>query len=343
MDAGQFQMPADHGGLGVPSCAADDTLEVKSPVSHAPCMPYTKASLVNGTPCNVECLDLFGQTYTVERGVVATVSLEDEWYEDVHDPRAVIGALIRDNPVASDIFSFWRRPTDSTPLFDHKTEWVDTAVLPVTTYDNWLKHQIKPRVRNLLRKSEKEGLRVIETVYDDRFVLGMTKIFNESPVRQGRKFWHFGKDFQTVKDQFSRFIHRERMIAAYHGDEMVGFMMLGNAGRFALTGQIISSLNSRDLYPNNALIAKAVEVCARLGMPNLCYLFWGNDSLTEFKRRCGFERMSVPRYYVPLTVKGRLALATGVHHGMSSLVPARLKARLKALRQAWYERTLLSD
>jgi len=30
----------------------------------------------------------------------------------------------------------------------------------------------------------------------------MTAIFNESPTRQGRKFWHYGKDFATVKKQF---------------------------------------------------------------------------------------------------------------------------------------------
>jgi hypothetical protein len=304
---------------------------------------YNKASLVNGTPSSVECVDIFGQTYSVERGIVTTVSLEDDWYEDVHNPEAVVRTLAEDKPVAADIFTFWQRPTDITPRFDYKIEWVDTAVLPVSSYEQWWNHQIKGRVRNLIRKSEKDGLRVFETAYDDRFVQGMAKIFNESPVRQGRRFWHFGKDFQTVKTQFARFIHREQMIAAYRGDEMVGLMMLGNAGRFALTGQIISSLNSRDLYPNNALIAKAVEICAKRGIPNLCYLFWGDDSLTEFKRRCGFENVRVPRYFVPLTLKGRLAMAAGLHHGILSAVPAGLKKRLKVLRQAWYERTLLSD
>ena len=139
----------------------------------------------------------------------------------------------------------------------------------------------------------------------------MTAIFNESPVRQGRPFWHYGKDFETVKTQFSRYVYRERMIGAYYEGELVGFIMLANAGRFGITGQIISSLKHRDKSPNNALIAKAVEVCAEQGLGHLIYLFWSEDSLAEFKRRCGFEPVRVPRYWVPLTWKGRSRLRRG--------------------------------
>jgi hypothetical protein len=164
----------------------------------------------------------------------------------------------------------------------------------------------------------------------------MTAIFNEAPVRQGRKFWHYGKDFATVKAQFSRYVHRERMIGAYVGDEMVGFVMLGNAGRFALLGQILSSLNHRDRAPNNALIAKSVELCAKLGIEYLVYWYWGEDSLAEFKRRCGFEPVTLPRYYVPLTLKGQLALRTGAHRGVAAMLPAGLKRTLKRWRSSWY-------
>ena len=107
----------------------------------------------------------------------------------------------------------------------------------------------------------------------------MTAIFNESPVRQGRPFWHYGKNFETVKWQFARYLHRERMIGAYFDGELVGFIMLADAGRFGITGQIISSLKHRDKSPNNALIAKAVEVCAEQKLDCLVYLFWGDGSL----------------------------------------------------------------
>ena len=33
------------------------------------------------------------------------------------------------------------------------------------------------------------------------------------------------------------------MIGAYYGGEMIGFIMLGNAGNYGITGQIISKKN----------------------------------------------------------------------------------------------------
>ena len=205
------------------------------------------------------------------------------------------------------------------------------------SYEDWFANQIKSRVRSLIRKSEKEGIVVREAVYDDDFVRGMTAIFNETPVRQGRRFWHFGKDFDTIKRQFSRFLHREHMIGAYYKDELIGFVMLGNAGTFGITGQIISSIKHRDKATNNALIAKAVQVCERLGLPHLVYLFWSDDSLSEFKRRCGFERTPVPRYFVPLTTKGKIGLATNLHRGWRALLPNGLKKSFKRVRTGWYE------
>jgi hypothetical protein len=118
---------------------------------------------------------------------------------------------------------------------------------------------------------------------------------------------------------------------------MIGFIMLGDAGRFGLTGQIISSIKHRDKATNNVLIAKAVEVCEKQSLKYLVYLFWSDDSLSEFKRRCGFEKTNVPRFYVPLTFKGKLGLRSGVHRGWSALLPDQVKASLKRLRSSWYE------
>ena len=99
---------------------------------------------------------------------------------------------------------------DVQPGIRTTPEWEEIAVLPIQSYEHWWNHQIKSRVRNQIRKAEKEGLVVKEVPYDDDFVAGMTAIFNESPVRQGRPFWHYGKTFETVKSQFARYLHRER-------------------------------------------------------------------------------------------------------------------------------------
>ena len=305
-------------------------------IAPVPGSPFTKETLVNGRPTDVQCVDIRGQTYVVNGGPVSIIRLEDEWFEDVEDHEAVIQALKSQARPSPDILTFWQRMPDVQARQDLHTEWEDIAVLPIQSYDHWWKNQIKSRVRNQIRKAEKEGLVVKEVAYDDDFVRGMTAIFNESPVRQGRPFWHYGKSFDTVKTQFARYLHRERMIGAYINEELIGFIMLADAGRFGVTGQIISSIKHRDKSPNNALIAKAVEVCAEQKLGYLIYLFWSEDSLAEFKRRCGFERVAVPRYYVALTPKGRLALKLGLHRGWKALLPVRLKSVLKRLRTRWY-------
>jgi len=299
---------------------------------------YIKQTLVKGQPAGLRCVDIRGKTFTVQGRLLSTVSLEDEWFEDIDDPDGAIAALRTALRRPPDLFTFWQRMPDVHAREGLHTEWEEIAVLPIQSYDHWWNKQIKSRVRSQIRKAEKEGLVVKEVLYDDDFVKGMTAIFNESPVRQGRPFWHYGKSFETVKEQFSRYVHRERMIGAYFEGEMIGFIMLADAGRFGITGQIISSIKHRDKSPNNALIAKAVEVCAAQQLGWLIYLYWSDDSLAEFKRRCGFERVSVPRYYVPLTWKGRLALKLGAHRGWKAMLPGDLKVALKRLRTRWYGR-----
>jgi hypothetical protein len=298
---------------------------------------FTQDALVKGRPSTLSCVRLAGHTFVIESGPLTVVRLQDEWFEDLAQPQAALDALQASN-IKADLFTFWQRMPNVEPAHPYALEWQEIAALPVTTHEHWLKNQIRPRVRSQIRKAHKDGLTVKEVPYDDEFVRGMTAIFNESPVRQGRPFWHYGKDFETVKQQFSRYLFREWMIGAYHEDRLVGFMMLANAGRFALTGQIIASLHHRDLSPNNALISKAVETCEARGLAHLIYLFWSDDSLGEFKRRCGFEKVRMPRYCVPLTWKGRLALKTGLHHGWKAMLPAGMLRSLKQARSAWHER-----
>jgi hypothetical protein len=296
---------------------------------------FAKETLVKGQPAHIECIEIQGQIYSIDRGVVNVVSLEDEWYEDVRDPIRVVEVLKSRSEVGADLLTFWQRLPDIQPKYELDFQWESIAALPISSVDHWFNKQISGRTRSLIRKAKKEGVEVRETAYDDEFVRGMTEIFNETPIRQGRRFWHYGKDFDTIKRQFSRYLFREELAGAYLGNELIGFIMLGNAGGYAVTGQIISKLRHRDKSTNNVLIAKAVEMCAQKKVPYLVYLHWTNDSLAEFKRRCGFEETKVPRYSVPLTQRGRLALKFGIHRGLSAALPDPLIKPLKRLRRLW--------
>jgi hypothetical protein len=295
---------------------------------------FQKKTLIKGQPAEITCVEIDGQIYTLSRGPLKILALEEEWYEDVQDPPKIV-SLLGNSSLGVDLFTFWQRIPRVEPRYDFYREWESLAVLPVSSYDHWLNNQIKPRTRNLIKKAAKQGLTVREAVFDDDFVRGMTEIFNETPIRQGRKFWHYGKELETVRKQFSRFLFREDLIGAYYENRLIGFMMLADAGPFVLTGQILSTIEHRDKATNNALIAKAVELCAQKGHPYLVYLFWGEGSFSEFKRRCGFQKIEVPRYYVPLSLKGRMAMATGLHHGWKEAIPDRLKKNMKTLRTRW--------
>jgi hypothetical protein len=296
---------------------------------------FAKETLVKGQPSKISCVEIEGQTYSLSKGPLSVVSLEDEWYEDVQDPSRVVEALTSRSELGVDLFTFWQRLPNLEPKYPYSMEWESIAALSISTADHWFNKQISGRTRSLIRKAKKDGVEVREAAYDDAFVRGMTEIFNETPIRQGREFWHYGKDLETVRRQFSKYLFREEMIGAYCGDELIGFIMLGNAGNYALTGQIISKVKHRDKATNNVLIAKAVEVCATKRLPYLVYFHWTNDSLAEFKRRCGFEETRVPRYFVPLSKKGKLALKFGLHRGWKAALPNQIKAPLKRLRRLW--------
>jgi hypothetical protein len=302
----------------------------------------TKEVLVDGKLVKKESVVINDQAFSFSRGALRVASLEEEWFEDVRDPELAIDGLRRCTP-APDLFTFWQRIPDVQPHYSYHHEWESLAVVPITTYEEWWNKRVKGTTRNMVRKSQKAGVELCEAEFDDAFVSGMVDIFNETPVRQGRPFWHYGKNFETVKRQFSRFLFRETLIGAYLKDELIGFVMLADAGRFGILGQFISKLQHRDKATNNALIAKTVEVCVQRRLPYLSYTDWRDTSLVDFKRYNGFQEMRVPRYFVPLTAKGRIALSLGLHRGWKAMLPAQVVAPLKKLRRSWNDYTQKSE
>jgi hypothetical protein len=286
-----------------------------------------------------------GKQMSVSGSWLKTARLDDEWHHDINDPVSFMKELSKSG-LQADLFSFWQRPPNTEPQFPYYYEWDPLAILPVSTYEHWFKKQINMQARNKVSKAEKKGVVVRKAAFDDEFIRGMVAIFNESAVRQGREFWHYGKDFETVKREFSRYLFREELYGAYFEGELIGFIFLIDAGHIAMLGQIISMIRHRDKAPNNALIAKAVEVCATREVPFLAYAKWpAPGSLRDFKRYNGFECVQVPRYYVPLSLIGRIALkfklhrdATDLRRHISDWLPEKMMLRLKDLRAQFLTR-----
>jgi len=269
---------------------------------------------------------------------------QEEWFQDVENPQVLIDAFQRAKD-CPDILTFWQRLPHTEPRYSYVMERESIAALPIKSYSYWWENQIDRQARNKARKAEKKGIIIKLAAFDEQFIKGMTSIFNETPIRQGRPYLHYGKDFDTVKRQFSRFLFREEIFGAYLGEELVGFIMMGDAGNYLSLGQIISKVGRRDLAPTNALLAKAVERCAEKGVPYLVYAYWLDDGLGDFKRSNGFQKIDLPRYFVPLTKKGKLALSLGLHRltpfgfhrGWKRAVPKQIRDPLKRLRVHWYK------
>jgi hypothetical protein len=184
---------------------------------------------------------------------------------------------------------------------------------------------------------------VTEVPFDYALAAGICDIYNETPIRQGKPFWHYGKNVETVARENGTFVEHSVFIGAFVDRKLVGFvkMVLDRRGGQAGMMQILSMLKHRDKAPTNALIAQAVRSCANRNIPNLVYaqFAYGNkqhDSLVTFKQSNGFKRVDVPRYYVPLTARGRLALTLGLHRQMADRIPEGLLARLRQARSFWY-------
>lgn len=297
----------------------------------------TEELMVDGQAIKVNLWHVGDKKIVSLDSFVRTARIEEEEYEDVENPEAIIDALTKTNP-KPDIFTFVQRLPETEPKYGYYREWESIAAIPITTYDHWLKKQVDPTARNKVRKAQKAGVIVREVDFTDEFVKGMVNIFNETPFRQGRPFWHYGKDFETVKKQFSRNLFREDLFGAYYNDDLIGFIFLAYAGKYAMLGQIVSKIEHREKAPNNVLIAKAVEVCEKKKIPYLVYALWVEGSLGEFKRHNGFERIDLPRYYYPLTTKGRIILKLNLHHGIRAIIPENMKVRLKNVRKKWYAR-----
>ncbi len=255
----------------------------------------------------------------------------------VDDPESFLAELRASN-LSADIFTFSQSVSDSTPRYSYYHEWDNLAVIRLTAFSEWWLRLSDP-VQRAIRKAMRVGVITREVAFDDELVEGIRAIYDESPVRQGRVFWHYRKDFQAVKAENSTYSDRNLFIGAYYRGELIGFVRIICVGRVAEIIQILSKKAHQDKRPTNALIAKAVELCVERGMSHLVYCNYvyrdPHSSLTEFKRRNRFEQVLVPRYYVPLTWKGKLMLKLRLHHGVKSLMPP-LGVRIFLRSRSWF-------
>jgi len=229
-----------------------------------------------------------------------------------------------------DIFTFLERRW-CCPITKPSDTWRTTkdniALLNVTTYIEWLE-RVGKKTRNMVRKAEKSGVKTEAVENNDKLVDGVWRIYNETPIRQGRAFPHYGKPMHSVK-LIVNAVTNSSYIGAFYQGEMIGFLQLVFGDRIVIISQILSLQKHSDKAVNNALVAKAVEVCAEQGCEWLMYGRMGNHpSLDSFKENNGFIQHPLTRYYVPITRKGQIAMRLRLHIQLKEVLPQRLKSSL---------------
>lgn len=270
-----------------------------------------------------------------KRGLVKTCRLYNEYYDYVTKPDEFIAEARKAN-LGCDLLTFLGEMRPEAPEYPYYHEFETIAILNITTYDHWWKNQISDKTRNMARKAVKKGIELRVEPFSDEFVRGIMGINNDCPMRQGRPFWHYNADFETTKRVNGTFADTSKFVGAYLGTEMVGYIKLVIGDRKASLMQILSKISQRDKAPTNALMAKAVEICAEMGIPRLHYALWSRRGLGDFKKNHGMEPLDVPRYFVPLNTKGKVILKLKMHRNFRDLLPGKWVDAYVDFRAKWY-------
>src|SRR6266498_426275 len=281
---------------------------------------------IRGKNITVPSTEIEGRTVIVTGKVLKVAEVFDEELvegEAVSNPSTFI-ATLQASRLKADLFTFTQRPPETVPKFNEAFEWDNWAIASTLSFQNWWE-KLPQESRKNVRRAERRGVNVRSVPFDADLVRGIQGIYNEASIRQGKKFWHFGKDFATVKMENETYLERSEFIGAFYGDALMGFIKIIYVDRIAVLIQ---------------LLANAVEICERKKMECLVYgkYVYGtkNDSsLTEFKRRNRFEQVNFPRYYIPFSIKGTAAIRLGLHRGLENLLPRRVNDVLLNCR-AWF-------
>lgn len=298
---------------------------------------------VRGRWTSVPALDVRGNKLVVRgKRLKQAVVLDEEWLDsEVYDPELCVQALKDQTSgcLRADIFTFTQKPPHSTPQYAYPFEWESVAVVSTVSFKDWWE-RLPQETRKNVRRSQKRGVTVRACRLDDELVKGLVDLNNDSPVRQGKPYVHYGKSFEQVRKDQSTFLDRSEYIGAYFGAELVGFLKLVYRGMTASILQMLPKISHADKRPANALVAKAIECCEANKISWLTYGLYnygnkGASPLREFKDRNGFSEMLVPRYYVPLTPRGRLGMKLKLHRGLIGILPHNVIIMGAAARAHW--------
>jgi hypothetical protein len=303
---------------------------------------------IKGKWITVPALEVNGKNIVVGGKWIRIARVEaEEWLEsELEDPQRCVQVLKqqRSADLQADILSFAQKPPDIHRKYQFPVEWDSVAAVCLTSFQDWW-DGLPQETRKNVRRAQKRGVVVQVRTLDDALIRDLQILNNDSPVRQGKVFTHYGKTIDQVKKDQAAFLDRCDYICAYHEKELIGVVKLIYRGEVASILTFLPKASHHDKRPANAIMAKAVELCEQKGIHYLTFgkFNYGNKHhtpLREFKIRNGFGEIRVPHYYVPLTVKGAISVRLKLHRGLLGLLPhgvitflVNTRAKLHAFKQ----------
>jgi hypothetical protein len=297
----------------------------------------------------VPAVEIDGSTIIATGRFVRMAAIKDESFVESGVPRDPVRLVteVSRSGLGADMLTFPQAIDDRIAHYPYFFEWDNVAAADTTDFNVWWE-KLPQSTRKNTRRAARRGVTTSVVTLNEHLALGIKRIYDEAPFRQGRRFWHYGKDAATVLRENSSYLERSEFVATYFDEELIGFMKMVYVGPIARIMQILSCSAHYDKRPMNALLAKGVEICGQRGITHLVYskFQYGNRSnpqLEEFKTRNGFERLDFPRYYVPLTLRGRAALACRLHRGALEILPSGMISAAVRLRDSINRSRLLKS
>ncbi len=278
------------------------------------------------------------ETLKVKKKLAIKITNDYQEFEKNIDPANSFVEKLFERDI--DIFTFVERKWCCSTPYLHSTwtkEEDNIGLIEIKDYATWWS-SVGKKTRNMVRRAEKSGIYVAIVEPDQKFAEGIWKIYNETPIRQERAFSHYGESREAVVGNVTN-ARKASFIGAFLQEELVGFIQIVYGDKIAIIAQILSMQKHWDKAVNNALLAKAVEVCASKGEKWLMYGRIGNHpSLDKFKESNGFTKFPITRYYIPITEKGKIAIRLGLHRDFKDALPLSIKYPLIPVLN-WISRT----
>ena len=275
----------------------------------------------------------------------ATVRSEEMAENELQNPELYIEKLKSDarEILKADIFTFTQKVPSTTPKYPYPVESESVAAIHLVTFKEWWEG-LPQETRKNVRRSQKRGVTVRIKDWDADLIRGIQGVNDDAPLRQGLRNAYYGRTFEETQKLYGEFVGRSDFICAFAGEEMIGFLHLVYRKGVAAILNLTSKPSHFDKRPANAMVAKAAEICEAKGISYITYGLYnyGNKHdhpLRTFKIRSGFTEIPMPRYFVPLTLWGRLCMKGKLHRGFVGILPEpaiKVAVRVRAL---WYNFT----